>query len=181
MKTRKLPLALATAAALVLIPAPPAAARGLPESGCTPVFIQSTANRRVVSAEVDYPGGKSGMLRARATSSGGAWERFEVCRGKSHDTIYSPSAKRYVTAEVTYADAEKGMLRARATKVGEWERFDVACAADGVNCTIKSLANDRYVSAELNYSGEGYAMLRARATFVDKYERFQILCLTFCA
>ncbi|GII59846.1 hypothetical protein Pth03_82350 [Planotetraspora thailandica] len=136
---------------------------------CDDVSLTSQANNRHVSAELDYTGNYSGMLRARATSIGD-WETFELCydTDKGYDTL-SVDGRRYVSAEIDYSGADAGMLRARSASVGAWEKFDVTCPS---YCTIRSLANNKYVSAELAYTGSGYGMLRARSTSVGAWEKF---------
>ena len=44
-----------------------------PDAGS--VAFQSVANGKYVSAEIEYPGGDKGMLRARADHIG-SWEKF---------------------------------------------------------------------------------------------------------
>ncbi|GII59847.1 hypothetical protein Pth03_82360 [Planotetraspora thailandica] len=143
----------------------------LGDDHCDDVTIKSKAGNRFVSAEVDYTGYVSGMLRARATSAGD-WEKFSICPGNGFYTLYSYSAKGWVTAEQNYTGADAGMLRARAGSVGAWEKFEVQRTSDYF--TLKSLANGKYVSAELAYTGTGYGMLRARSTSVGDWEKFQI-------
>lgn len=142
----------------------------LGDDHCTDIKLKSKASNRFVSAEVDYTGYVSGMLRARSTSAGD-WEKFSICPGNGFYTLYSYSAKGWVSAEQNYTGADAGMLRARSGSVGAWEKFDVRCTD---YCTLKSLANGKYVTSELAYTGSGYGMLRARSTSVGDWEKFLI-------
>jgi hypothetical protein len=89
----------------------------------------SQKNNRYVTAEKDYTGPISGMLRAR-TSSGsvGTWEIFrtDVDPGNGYCThIWAQANGLFVTAEQNYSGNDKGMLRARtaASALGTWELF----------------------------------------------------------
>lgn len=143
---------------------------------CREGRIFPTAGGGFVSAELEYTGRYSGMLRARAEIEG-KWEQFRLCRvednGEYYDTIYSLAAQRYVSTELDYPGADQGMLRARQSGVGQWEKFWFDCQGKYATlCTIKSLANNKYVSAELAYTGSGYGMLRARASSAGNWEWF---------
>jgi hypothetical protein len=138
--------------------------------GCVDTSLNA-ANGRFVSAELNYPGGRNGMLRARATAVG-PWERFTICNQGPFWTIFSTANNRYVSAELGYSGGDNGMLRARATAIGPWEHFTFLGACGGGCVIIRSQANDRLVSAELGYSGGDNGMLRARSTAVGPWEQY---------
>ena len=85
--------------------------------------IFSPAAGKWVSAELNYPGIRKYMLRARADTVG-PWERFGIDGDLSNGvTIYSYGANMYASAELAYDQPYRGMLRARSNVGRAWERF----------------------------------------------------------
>lgn len=85
-------------------------------------FIINNGNGLFVSAEVRYPGGQNGVLRARSEQVG-AWEQFSLaCKGNLL-TIQSKANGKYVSTELGYPAPYTDELRARATVVGPWEQY----------------------------------------------------------
>jgi hypothetical protein len=144
--------------------------------------LDSLANGRAVSAELNYQGPLNEMLRARATAHD-VWERYRmVCLDGGQFAIIALNTGRYVSAELGYADKDTGMLRARATVVDRWERFtfeDSAATGTFVRGALKSVANGRYVTVELGYetTDARYGMLRARAEVADRWEQLELTWL----
>ncbi|MBW4722158.1 fascin domain-containing protein [Saccharothrix obliqua] len=137
-------------------------------------YLYSAASGRYVSAELDYPGGNNGLLRARSTVAD-AWEQFtfayDAAAGKW--SIKSIANDRYVSAELDYSGGYRGVLRARATAVDLWEQFDLFYSADEERYALRA-ANGSFVSAELQYTGGYTNVLRARAGAIDAWEKFII-------
>jgi hypothetical protein len=85
-------------------------------------YMINNGNGLFVSAEIEYAGGQSGMLRARSEQVG-AWEQFSIaCRGNLL-TIQSKANGKYVSTELAYPAPYTDELRARATVVGTWEQY----------------------------------------------------------
>jgi hypothetical protein len=135
--------------------------------------IQSRANGRYVSAELNYGGSNYGMLRARATKAA-AWEQYTITGSGASWWIRSNANGRYVSTERNYAGSDNGMLRARATSVALWEKYYLYRQNSTGAYVFQSQANGRFVSAELAYTGARYGMLRARATAVGAWELFNL-------
>ncbi|WP_433428520.1 fascin domain-containing protein [Nonomuraea sp. CA-141351] len=94
-------------------------------AGSTTWTIQSLANGKYVSAELNYEGHYSGLLRARADSPG-PWEKFRFSGDPftlRQSSMVSLGNGRYVTTEVNETGSSYAMLRARASSVGAWERY----------------------------------------------------------
>lgn len=127
-------------------------------------------NRRLVSAELGYPGDFNGMLRARADVLG-PWEQFDLTWDGSFWNLRSTANGLYVSAELGYGGDFYGMLRARAGGIGPWEQFNLYTDGSGVYA-LQSAANGLFVSEELGYGGDFHAMLRARSGGIGPWEVF---------
>ena len=141
--------------------------------------LDSLANGRAVTAELNYQDAAAGMLRARATAHD-AWERYRmVCLDGGQFAIVALNTGRYVSTETGYAGNDQGMLRARATEIGPTERYvfeQTTQEGDFVRGSMKSVANNRYVTVELGAetTDARYGMLRARAAISDRWEQLEL-------
>lgn len=130
------------------------------------VDILSLANGDFVSAELGYPSGTYGMLRARSFIKLG-WENFGGCRNETTGltNIKSDANGLWVSAELGYTGGDYAMLRARARTIGPWENWYTDSDPGGLFPNVvgfTSAANGLNVSAELGYTGGNYGELRAR-------------------
>jgi hypothetical protein len=141
--------------------------------------LDSLANGKAVTAELNYGGALNEMLRARAVAHD-VWERYRmVCLDSGQFAIIALNTGRYVSAESGYAGNDQGMLRAGATGITPAERFtfeDGSTVGDFVRGSLKSVGSGRYVTVELGYDTTDvrYGMLRARATVKDRWEQLEL-------
>lgn len=149
--------------------------------------IRATATSTYVSAELGYPIGVYGLLRARATTVHD-WEKFYVAASIGPGGVavnpysfLSAANNRFVKTDprlpVAPPGAFDGMLRASAVPGSEDDPtgelvFDLVPI--GPQDVALRCANGLFVSAELGYTGANYGMLRCRATTVGAWERFDI-------
>lgn len=142
------------------------------------ISIQSARTGNFVSAELNYEGGNYGMLRARAASDGGSWEKFQLWTDTAarEITLRNLGNDRLVAAEINTSGENEAMLRARTTgTAGSWERFVVCYDFDTGYWSFHSVANGLFVSAEANYTGYNANVLRARSFSVSgSWERFNV-------
>ena len=165
-----------------------AEASGIPEIRAMPVqecsdidivTIQSTANGRWVTTEMNYAEPDTGMIRAERTGVYSDWERFRLIGSNCYDwcLIQSLNNRKLILAQFNYQGYAWGELRGISNNAGgTWERFRLHGDCQ-TGCGIQALGwtgDARFVSAELDYTGAGYGMLRARATGVGGWERFII-------
>ena len=138
---------------------------------CYDGWMRSDANNKYVSAELGYSTTSPyyGMLRARASSSSGPWERFEFCWGVNNNpgnlAIRSLANGKWVSAELGRTGNDYAMLRARASSIGPWETFNGLSG-------LRNSTNWKWVTAELGQTGSRDAMLRARANSYGPWEHF---------
>ncbi|WP_105969087.1 fascin domain-containing protein [Streptomyces geranii] len=142
------------------------------------ITIRSARTGNYVSAELDYEDGNYGMLRARAASSNGSWEKFQVWENTTTDQVAFRNLgnSRFVAAEIDTSGENQAMLRARSTTItGSWEKFDACYDQDTKSWSFRSVANGRFVSAEADYTGYNANVLRARSSAVSgSWERFYL-------
>ena len=83
----------------------------------------SNLNKSLIRAELNYPGGDDGMLRAMGSPNDGyqTAEQFQITSvGGGYVTIKNRSTGKYLKAESGYAGQRDGMIRAAGNDPASW-------------------------------------------------------------
>ncbi|GAA2267369.1 hypothetical protein GCM10010145_47310 [Streptomyces ruber] len=141
-----------------------------------PVALDSLANRKFITTEVNRPEPGTGLLRARSQTHAG-WETLVLDYDKATQSwsLRSAANGKYVAVEKNFTGASQYALRARSDEVAGWERFHLWVNLYDHRLAFQSQLNDRFVTMEKNYTGTSEFMLRARSTDVNgSWETFSI-------
>jgi hypothetical protein len=97
------------------------------KGGLSAWALRSKLNGKYISAEIDDPGTRAGMLKARSSEVKG-WECFDLYRFADGSYAFESQASgSYVAVESGYGSVGgvdvSQMLRARSGSAGAWERF----------------------------------------------------------